>query len=93
MLEVLQYDSARPALQALRLNENPRSILRKKTEKKGRFFKKSGEKRQKIEKKNDKKFKKVKKKREKREKLKKKWQNDAKNRITLHTRFKNLLQC
>jgi len=61
MLEVLQYDSARPALQALRLNENPRSILRKKTEKKGRFFKKSGEKRQKIEKKTTKSSKKLKK--------------------------------
>jgi len=35
MLDVQQYYCARPALQALRLSENPRSILEKMGEKAG----------------------------------------------------------
>jgi len=65
MLKVLQYDSARPRLQALQLNENPRSILGK-----------SGGKKRKKKNKKTKKRTKRRKKEQKEEKLKKKRKND-----------------
>jgi len=49
MLEVPQYDSARPELQALHLNENSRSILEKSGKKSQKESKKT-QKRKKAEK-------------------------------------------